>query len=162
MRSYSTTALVSLHSSPSTPSYSFTHGSLRPSFPHLLPYPSRINELGHALLTRALTPPLALPYPPNPYSGLPAGTTRAEQELYESGGPYWWRGLAEQRDDKIVCKWAGQLQKSIGARRIIGVSTVEVCVTSSRCELEGLKGSRAEDRDTRPTLSASLTGVTRL
>lgn len=110
-----------IHPSPKTPSYSFTHGSLRPSFAHLTPYPSHINELGHQLLTRALTPPLAKPYPPNPYPGLPAGATPAEQALYDSGGPYWWRGLAEGKE-VTVCKWAKQLQSKIGARRIIGVS----------------------------------------
>jgi hypothetical protein len=41
--------------------------------------------------------------------------------LYDSGGPYWWRGLAEMQDEKVVCGWAKQLQEKTGAKRIIGV-----------------------------------------
>lgn len=116
-----------------SPTYSFTHGSLRPSFPHLLPYPDMINQLGRSLLSRALTPPLAAPYPPNPYSGLPKGSSDAELELYASGGPYWWRGLAEVEDEKTVCAWARELQEKIGARRIIGVSRCRL----SRLNVQG-------------------------
>lgn len=120
--SYSTTALVPLGKHSSSPKLSFTHGSLRPSYSDLVPYPKAINDLGHSLLTKALTPPLALPYPPNPYSGLPKSSTPAEAQLYDSGGPYWWRGLAEMQDEKVVCGWAKELQRKIGAKRIIGVS----------------------------------------
>lgn len=119
--SYSSTALVAIAPHAQSPSYSFTHGSLRPSFPDLLPYPDAINNLGRSLLQKALTPPLAPPYPPNPYSGLPKGATEREAELYAAGGPYWWRGLAEVADDKTVCGWAKELQQKLGARRIIGV-----------------------------------------
>lgn len=103
------------------PTMSFTHGSLRPSFPYLQPYPDSINALGQSLLRKALTPPLALPYPPNPYSGLPKGATTAEAQLYDSGGPFWWRGLAQMEDETVVCGWARELRKTTGARRIIGV-----------------------------------------
>ena len=107
---------------PFSPSLSFTHGSLRPSYENLLPYPDRINELGHSLLTRALTLPMAPPHPPNPYAGLPRGTTQEEMDLYSAGGPYWWRGLAEVQDDQIVCQWAEELKEKLGVRRVIGVS----------------------------------------
>jgi len=120
--SYSTTALVPLGPHPSSPRLSFTHGSLRPSYPNLTPYPSAINELGHSLLLKALTPPLAKPYPPNPYSGLPKGSNQEEAELYAEGGPFWWRGLAEMQDEKVVCGWAADLRQKLGVRRIIGVS----------------------------------------
>jgi hypothetical protein len=121
--SYSTTALVPLSPYPNAPTLSFTHGSLRPSYPQLLPYPSRINELGHSLLLKALTPPLAPPHPPNPYSGLPATATRNEAELYDAGGPLWWRGLAEgESDDQTACGWARELRDKLGVRRVIGVS----------------------------------------
>lgn len=63
---------------------------------------------------------MAPPYPPNPYSGLPKGTTHEEADLYAEGGPLWWRGLAE-REEVQVCEWAKELKQKIGARRIIGV-----------------------------------------
>ncbi|WRT65428.1 uncharacterized protein IL334_002371 [Kwoniella shivajii] len=132
LANYSVAALVPLSPHPSSPALSFTHGSLRPSYPNLLPYPSKINELGQSLLTKALTPPLAPPYPPNPYSGLPKGHTREEAELYAEGGPLWWRGLAE-RDENQVCQWAEELKSKIGARRIIGGHTPNFEHIVSRC-----------------------------
>lgn len=68
---------------------------------------------------------MAPPHPPNPYSGLPSGTTQEEMDLYSAGGPYWWRGLAEVQDDKVVCQWAEELKEKLGVRRIIGVSGVD-------------------------------------
>ncbi|TXT11029.1 hypothetical protein VHUM_01780 [Vanrija humicola] len=133
LANYSISALVPLSPFPSAPTLSFQHGSLRPSFPNLTPYPDAINRLGHSLLTRALTPPLAKPYPPNPYSGLPAGTTREEAELYDGGGPLWWRGLADVEDDRIVCGWAKELQEKIGVRRVIGGHTPDFDKIVHRC-----------------------------
>lgn len=104
-----------------SPVLSFTHGSLRPSYPNLTPYPDKINALGRSLLSRALTPPLALPHPPHPYSGLPSGSSREEAELYDGGGPLWWRGLAEVQDEATVCGWAAELRQKTGVRRVIGV-----------------------------------------
>jgi hypothetical protein len=65
---------------------------------------------------------MAPPHPPNPYSGLPRGSTAEEMDLYSAGGPYWWRGLAEVQDDKVVCQWAEELKEKLGVRRVIGVS----------------------------------------
>jgi hypothetical protein len=65
---------------------------------------------------------MAPPHPPNPYSGLPRDTTPEEMDLYSAGGPYWWRGLAEVQDDKVVCQWAEELKEKLGVRRIVGVS----------------------------------------
>jgi hypothetical protein len=65
---------------------------------------------------------MAPPHPPNPYSGLPRGTTQEEMDLYSAGGPYWWRGLAEVQDDQSVCQWAEELKEKLGVRRVIGVS----------------------------------------
>jgi len=64
---------------------------------------------------------MAPPHPPNPYSGLPRGTTQEEMDLYSAGGPFWWRGLAEVQDDKVVCGWAEELKEKLGVRRVIGV-----------------------------------------
>jgi hypothetical protein len=71
--SYSTTALVALGPYEGSPKLSFTHGSLRPTYSHITPYPDKINEIGYSLLSKALTPPTAKPHPPFPYSGLPKG-----------------------------------------------------------------------------------------
>ncbi|WVQ73890.1 hypothetical protein IAR50_003471 [Cryptococcus sp. DSM 104548] len=135
LANYSVTALVPLSPHPSSPSLSFTHGSLRPSLPSLQPYPSAINALGHSLLSSALTPPLALPYPPNPYSGLPKGHSQAEAELYAEGGPLWWRGLAD-REEGQVCEWAKELKEKTGARRFIGGHTPNFEKIVARCNAE--------------------------
>ncbi|KAK6906924.1 hypothetical protein I203_100913 [Kwoniella mangroviensis CBS 8507] len=132
LANYSITASVPLSPHPSSPKLSFTHGSLRPSYPNLLPYPDAINDLGKSLLTKALTPPLNPPYPPNPYSGLPKNHTREEAELYAEGGPLWWRGLAE-REEGQVCKWADELKEKLGVRRIIGGHTPNFEHIVSRC-----------------------------
>ncbi|WVF66710.1 hypothetical protein IAT40_001452 [Kwoniella sp. CBS 6097] len=132
LANYSITALVPLSPHPSSPTLSFTHGSLRPSYANLTPYPDAINKLGHSLLTKALTPPLAPPYPPNPYSGLPKGHTREEADLYAEGGPLWWRGLAE-KGEKQVCQWAEELKSKTGARRFIGGHTPNFEHIVSRC-----------------------------
>ncbi|WVQ94322.1 hypothetical protein IAU59_001401 [Kwoniella sp. CBS 9459] len=132
LANYSVTALVPLSPHPSSPSLSFTHGSLRPSYASLTPYPEAINKLGHSLLTKALTPPLAPPYPPNPHSGLPKGHTREEADLYAEGGPLWWRGLAD-RGESQVCQWAEELKAKTGARRIIGGHTPNFEHIVSRC-----------------------------
>ena len=131
--SYSTTALVPLAPFPWAPRLSFTHGSLRPSFANLLPYPDAINKLGHSLLSKALTPPLAPPHPPHPYQGLPRGSTDSEMDLYAAGGPYWWRGLAEVADEATVCGWADELKKKLGVRRIIGGHTPDFEKIVHRC-----------------------------
>lgn len=134
LANYTVTARVPLSPYKSSPSHAFTHGSLRPSYPDLLPYPDRINELGAELLKRALTPPMAPPYPPNPYQGLPEGTTKAEAELYGGGGPLWWRGLADTPDEKTVCGWAKELQEKLGVRRIIGGHTPDLEKIVDRCD----------------------------
>ncbi|ODO09337.1 hypothetical protein I350_02937 [Cryptococcus amylolentus CBS 6273] len=133
LANYSVTALVPLSPHPSSPSLSFTHGSLRPSFPNLQPYPSAINALGHSLLSQALTPPLAPPYPPSPYSGLPKGHSLAEAELYAEGGPLWWRGLAD-RGEAQVCEWTKELREKTGAKRFIGGHTPNFEKIVARCD----------------------------
>jgi hypothetical protein len=123
LANYSVTARVPLSPFANAPHLSFTHGSLRPSYENLTPYPDVINRIGHSLLARALEPPLPPPYPPNPYPGFPKGTPQGEHNLYDSGGPLWWRGLAEAKNEKVVCGWARELKEKLGVRRIIGVST---------------------------------------
>jgi len=91
---------------------------------------------------------MAPPHPPNPYSGLPRGTTQEEMDLYSAGGPYWWRGLAEVQDDQVVCQWAEELKEKLGVRRVIGVSHPSSC------------GSMLTVRDIRRTSKKLSTGVT--
>lgn len=133
LANYSATASIALGPYPSSPRLSFTHGSLRPSYSNLTPYPSAINSLGHSLLLKALTPPLAKPYPPNRYSGLPNGSTKEEAELYAEGGPFWWRGLAEMPDEAVVCDWARELREKLGVRRIVGGHTPNFERIVDRC-----------------------------
>lgn len=70
---------------------------------------------------------MAKPHPPNRYSGLPKGTPQEEAALYAEGGPYWWRGLAEMKDEKVVCGWAKELREKLGVGRIIGVGPCMPC-----------------------------------
>ncbi|KAL7419822.1 hypothetical protein Q5752_005738 [Cryptotrichosporon argae] len=133
LANYSVAALVPLCERAFCPSLSFTHGSLLPSHPSLTPYPTRLNALGRSLLARALAPPLAPPHPPAPYRGLPGGTTPDEQAVYDAGGPLWWRGLAETRDEATVCAWADELKRKTGARRIVGGHTPDFEKIVSRC-----------------------------
>lgn len=123
LANYSVAAKVSMSPYDVSPSYSFSHGSLNPFFPFLAPFPEKINELGHSLLKRALTPPMAKPHPPNQYEGLPKGTTPEEAELYSQRGPLWARGLAQSPDENAVCKHADNIREKIGVRRIIGGHT---------------------------------------
>lgn len=123
LTNYTVAAKVAMSPYNVSPSYSFTHGSLNPSFPYLAPFPEKINELGHSLLERALTPPMAKPHPPHRYEGLPKGTTPEEADLYSQRGPLWARGLAQNPDEKQVCKDADIIKEKTGVRRIIGGHT---------------------------------------
>lgn len=98
----------------------FSHGSLHPDLPLLTPFPARPNALMHSLLQRALHKPLAPPYPPHPYPGLPRGTTADEARMYGEDGVVWWRGLAIEEDEARVCAWARTLQERLGVRRVVG------------------------------------------
>ena len=114
---------------------SFVHGGLAPSFPHLTPYPSSINTLGstflHKLQSRKPQPP---PHPPNHYPGLPATATVAEQYLYGSDGPLWYRGWAMNEDEDEVCKEADDVLKRTGVRRLIMGHTPTFTNIVSRCK----------------------------
>ncbi|KAF9052507.1 hypothetical protein BDZ89DRAFT_1056849 [Hymenopellis radicata] len=82
---------------------SFVHGGLSPSYSGLSPFPSKINDLSDSLLRKLQTRKQPQPHPPGPYVGLPEDTTKEEAELYSSNGPLWYRGWAQDTEEK-VCK----------------------------------------------------------
>ncbi|EJD39102.1 Metallo-dependent phosphatase [Auricularia subglabra TFB-10046 SS5] len=109
------------------------HGGLAPTYPDLAPFPSRINALGSSLLARLqdrkTQPP---PHPPAPYPGLPFGTTPAEERLYGSDGPLWYRGWAHDSEADACAKVDGVLAK-LGARRMVMGHTPDFEKIVSRC-----------------------------
>lgn len=141
---YTTTSRLPLHSSLGPPNadydssdksslshaaISFVHGGLAPGYPDLTPFPSRINELGSSLLHKLQhQKPAPLPHPPHPYPGLPHAASTAEQRLYASDGPLWYRGWALDPEQKACAAVDDVLQRT-GTRRMIMGHTpdFEVC-----------------------------------
>lgn len=112
---------------------SFVHGGLSPTYPELAPYPTRINAISTSLmrkLQRRKQPP---PSPPHPYPGLPSGTTREEHRLYDSNGPLWYRGWA-QDDDTVVCAQVDYVLAKTGTRRMVMGHTPDFHNIVSRCD----------------------------
>ncbi|KAI0690144.1 Metallo-dependent phosphatase-like protein [Cytidiella melzeri] len=145
---YSTTSRLPLHSSLGLPNtdynpsdhsplshaaISFVHGGLAPNYPDLTPFPSRINSLGSSLLRKLQhqTPPPP-PHPPHPYPGLPPSATSAEQGLYGTNGPLWYRGWALESEQK-VCGLVDQVLQRTGTRRMIMGHTPDFKKIVSRC-----------------------------
>ncbi|KAL5526468.1 hypothetical protein ACEPAF_8191 [Sanghuangporus sanghuang] len=111
---------------------SFVHGGLSPSFAHLSPYPSAINELGATFLRRLQTRPFPPPHPPHPYAGLPHDASEEEKSLYEEEGPLWYRGWALQ-PEHVVCPEVGKILRKTGVRRLIMGHTPNFTAITSRC-----------------------------
>lgn len=111
---------------------SFVHGGLSPTYKGLSPFPSKINELSTSLmakLQRRTQPP---PHPPNPYPGLPVGTTAEEQEMYSGDGPVWYRGWATD-DEATACKKVDAVLAKTGTRRMVMGHTPDFKNIVSRC-----------------------------
>ncbi|KAF5342351.1 hypothetical protein D9611_001933 [Ephemerocybe angulata] len=111
---------------------SFVHGGLSPTYKGLTPFPSKINEVAASLmrkLQRRQQPP---PHPPNPYPGLPESATTEEKELYDSNGPLWYRGWA-QDDETTACKKVDGVLAKTGTRRMIMGHTPDFNNIVSRC-----------------------------
>lgn len=53
--------------------------------------------------------------------------------MYDAGGPLWWRGLAENQDERTVCGWASELKTKLGVRRVIGGHTPNFERIVDRC-----------------------------
>ncbi|PCH42207.1 Metallo-dependent phosphatase [Wolfiporia cocos MD-104 SS10] len=111
---------------------SFVHGGLAPQYPDLTPYPSRINALGSSLLHKLQARRQPPPHPPNPYPGLPADATDAEDRLYGTDGPLWYRGWALDPEEK-VCKEVDAVLEKTGTRRMIMGHTPDFEKIVSRC-----------------------------
>ena len=62
-------------------------------------------------------PPPA-PHPPNPYPGLPHGTTPSEHRLYGTEGPLWYRGWALD-SEAVACSRVDAVLEKTGTRRMI-------------------------------------------
>ncbi|KAI0342803.1 Metallo-dependent phosphatase [Trametopsis cervina] len=145
---YTTTSRLPLHPSlgapntdydPSTTSplshaaLSFVHGGLSPTYGDLTPFPSRINALAQSLLHKLQTQtPPPPPHPPHPYPGLPQSATAAEQELYATNGPLWYRGWALDPEEK-VCGAVDEVLQKTGTRRMIMGHTPNFEKIVSRC-----------------------------
>ncbi|KAJ7158618.1 Metallo-dependent phosphatase-like protein [Mycena filopes] len=111
---------------------SFVHGGLSPTYSNLSPFPTKINALSDSLLRKLqhrVQPP---PSPPNPYPGLPQGSTHAEHELYDANGPFWYRGWATDPESK-ACVDVEKVLARTGTRRMIMGHTPDFTGIVSRC-----------------------------
>ncbi|KAF9267872.1 Metallo-dependent phosphatase [Marasmius fiardii PR-910] len=111
---------------------SFVHGGLSPTYENLVPFPTKINELGTTLLRKLQKREQPPPYPPNPYSGLPVDATQEEVALYAENGPLWYRGWALQSEEQ-VCKDVDAVLEKTGTRRMIMGHTPDFEKIVSRC-----------------------------
>lgn len=111
---------------------SFVHGGLSPTYPDLTPFPTRINEIAEGFLRKLqyrVQPP---PHPPNPYPGLPHGTTPEEIHMYDTNGPVWYRGWALDDEEKVCAQIESVLART-GTRRMIMGHTPDFNNIVSRC-----------------------------
>lgn len=108
--------------------YSFVHGGLSPNYSPLSPFPSAINAIGRSLLRKLQHRAQPPPHPPNPYPGLPSRATDEEHTFYGSEGPLWYRGWAQNTEEK-VCREVDSVLEKTGTRRMIMGHTpdFEVC-----------------------------------
>ncbi|EJD06841.1 Metallo-dependent phosphatase [Fomitiporia mediterranea MF3/22] len=111
---------------------SFVHGGLSPSYAHLTPYPSSINDIGRTLLRRLQTRVFPPPHPPAPYAGLPTDATDAEKGLYADDGPLWYRGWALKSENE-VCGEVDDVLTRTGVRRLVMGHTPNFEHITSRC-----------------------------
>ncbi|CAK5268383.1 unnamed protein product [Mycena citricolor] len=111
---------------------SFVHGGLSPTYSNLAPFPSKINELSATLLSRLQNRQQPPPHPPNQYPGMPHGTSKEEVELYDSNGPFWYRGWATDTEEN-VCVDVEKVLAKTGTRRMIMGHTPDFSNIVSRC-----------------------------
>ncbi|KAJ7928900.1 Metallo-dependent phosphatase-like protein [Mycena leptocephala] len=111
---------------------SFVHGGLSPTYSNLAPFPTKINALSSSFLHKLQNRPQPAPHPPHQYPGLPQGTTREEVELYDSNGPFWYRGWATDSEEQ-VCIDVEKVLARTGTRRMIMGHTPDFTGIVSRC-----------------------------
>jgi len=112
--------------------YSFVHGGLAPDYARLTPYPSAINELGASLLGKLYVRGPIAPHPPASYPGLPGDATEAEEDLYATNGPLWYRGWALGAEEEVCAAVDGVLEVT-GTRRMVMGHTPDFEKIVSRC-----------------------------
>ncbi|TFK49965.1 Metallo-dependent phosphatase [Heliocybe sulcata] len=127
---------VAQSDAPSTISHaaiSFVHGGLAPTYPHLTPFPSRINQISSSLLSKLQDRrPFPPPHPPHPYPGLPEDANPEEQRLYGTDGPLWYRGWALDPEES-VCRQVDDVLNRTGTRRMVMGHTPDFDKIVSRC-----------------------------
>lgn len=148
-KNYTTASRLPLHPSigpPNTPypsnlfqdgplshsAVSFVHGGLSPSYAGLSPFPTYINNASDSLLRRVQYRTQPEPHPPGPYLGLPSDTTIEEEELYSANGPLWYRGWAQDSEER-VCKDVKAVLRKTGTRRMVMGHTPDFENITSRC-----------------------------
>ncbi|KAF9267871.1 Metallo-dependent phosphatase [Marasmius fiardii PR-910] len=134
---------------------SFVHGGLSPSYENLVPFPTKINELGTTALRKLQRREQPPPHPPNTYPGYPVGTTQEEATLYDENGPLWYRGWALDSDEQ-VCKDVDEVLKKTGTRRMVmghtpdfqasALSALSVHYTLTPLPKEAGAGTRKEEQ----------------
>ncbi|KAJ7030384.1 Metallo-dependent phosphatase-like protein [Mycena alexandri] len=111
---------------------SFVHGGLSPTYSNLSPFPTKINAISASLLRKLQYRTQPPPSPPNPYPGLPHGSTREEHEIYDANGPFWYRGWATDHESK-ACVDVEKVLARTGTRRMIMGHTPDFTGIVSRC-----------------------------
>ncbi|KAJ3567473.1 hypothetical protein NP233_g6342 [Leucocoprinus birnbaumii] len=111
---------------------SFVHGGLSPTYPDLVPFPKRINEIAKVFLRKLQYREQPLPHPPSRYPGMPQDTSLDEIHMYDANGPVWYRGWA-LGDEETVCEEVESVLARTGTRRMIMGHTPDFNNIVSRC-----------------------------
>ena len=86
---------------------SFVHGGLAPSYKHLSPYPSAINEIGASLLRRLQSRPMPPPHPP---ARAGHGPTPCRQACETSHSPPFASSLSRSTQRKPIGPFSTTLE----------------------------------------------------
>ncbi|GAA96753.1 uncharacterized protein L969DRAFT_97102 [Mixia osmundae IAM 14324] len=106
---------------------SFVHGGIHPEWAAKPNAVGEINKLGHSLLEKSISGPLASPL------SLPRNASPEERALWEEKGPLWYRGFALDEDETEMCARAAETMRSLGVRRLIMGHTPQFEGIKSRC-----------------------------